>query len=155
FDSVQSLNPELSHGSTPPGTGYTIRIPKGMKAKFAEAYTKLPEDQRVRKVIIPREESEGYGSRYRTQAVTYRAHSGDTLAALSRRYGISVEELARTNRMSARGSLRKGETIKIPMQMRDRHGYGRYREERAGRSYSGRRAYSARESSRGGRRRRR
>jgi len=153
-ETIQDLNPELCRGVSPPGAPYTLRLPKGMKTAFAEAYAKLPEDQRVRHVYAPRE-SEGYSSRYRTQTVAYRARSGDTLAALARRYGVPVNELARANRMSARGSLRKGDTLKIPMklQARGRHGYGRYREERAVRSYSGRHRYYATEGSRGSRHR--
>jgi membrane-bound lytic murein transglycosylase D len=157
LDTIQEMNPELSHGVSPPGTPYAIKIPKGLKATFAEAYAKLPEDQRVRKVYVPHTESESYGSRYRTQVVAYHARGGDTLAALSRRYGVSVADLARTNRLSARGALKKGEAIKIPMKLAaaGRHGYGRYREERASRSYSPRHGYLARETSRERQRRRR
>jgi membrane-bound lytic murein transglycosylase D len=157
LDTIQEMNPELSHGVSPPGVPYAIKIPKGLKATFAEAYAKLPEDQRVRKVYVPHIESESYGSRYRTQVVAYHARGGDTLAALSRRYGVSVADLARTNRMSPRGTLKKGDAIKIPMKLAaaGRHGYGRYREERASRSYSPRHGYLARETSRERPRRRR
>ena len=143
LETIQDLNPELCHAVSPPGQAYSIRIPKGLKGTFAEAFAKLPEDERVKRVYVPRIESEGYGSRYRTQVVAYRARSGDTLAALSRRYGISVNDLARANRMSARGSLKKGESIKIPMKLSTRgRGYGHYREERVNRSYSSRHGYS-------------
>jgi membrane-bound lytic murein transglycosylase D len=136
YDSVGDLNPELRRGASPAGTPYTIRIPKGMKKAFEEAYAKLPEDQRVRRVVIARDENEGYRSAYKTQLVAYHAHPGDTLSALSRRYGISVNDLARANRISSHGTIHKGQTIKIPMKVKERgrRGYGRYREEKIGRS---------------------
>jgi membrane-bound lytic murein transglycosylase D len=146
YDSIGDLNPELRRGVSPAGTPYTIRIPKGLKKAFEQAYAKLPEDQRVRRVVIAREESEGYRSAYRTQLVAYHARSGDTLSALSRRYGVPVTDLARANRISTHGTIHKGQTIKIPMKVKDRrHGYGRYREEKASRS----RLSRSRRSSRG------
>jgi membrane-bound lytic murein transglycosylase D len=150
YDTIQDLNPELRRGVSPAGEPYTIRIPKGLKTTFSEAYAKLPEDQRVRKVYVAREEPEGYSSRYRTQVVAYHARSGDTLSAISRRYGVTVDELAHANRMSPRGTLKRGETIKVPMkiQARNRRGYGRYREEPVSSRYSLRRDGRVRESSR-------
>ncbi len=56
YDTVQELNPELRRGVSPPGQSYTIKIPKGMKKQFEIAYADLPEDQRVRRVIIPADE---------------------------------------------------------------------------------------------------
>jgi membrane-bound lytic murein transglycosylase D len=136
YDSIGDLNPELRRGVSPAGTPYTIKIPKGMKKAFEEAYAKLPEDQRVRRVIIARDENEGYRAAYKTQLVAYHARSGDTLSVLSRRYGVSVNDLARANRISSHGTIHKGQTIKIPMKVKERgrHGYGRYREEKVSRS---------------------
>jgi membrane-bound lytic murein transglycosylase D len=136
FDSVSELNPELRRGVSPAGVPYVIRVPRGMKKAFEEAYAKLPEDQRVRRVVIARDDNEGYRSAYKTQLVAYHARSGDTLSVLSRRYGVSVNDLARANRLSTHGTIHKGQTIKIPMKVKERgrHGYGRYREERASRS---------------------
>lgn len=136
YDSICDLNPELRRGVSPAGTPYSIKIPRGMKKSFEEAYAKLPEDQRVRRVVIARDENEGYRGSYKTQLVAYHARSGDTLSALSRRYGVSVNDLARANRLSTHGAIHKGQTIKIPMKVKERgrHGYGRYREEKASRS---------------------
>jgi len=47
------------------------------------------------------------------------------MASLARRYGVSVKEIARMNRLSSRGELRKGQTVRIPQTVRvthDRHG---------------------------------
>ncbi|MGH9823236.1 MAG: transglycosylase SLT domain-containing protein [Blastocatellia bacterium] len=152
YDTVQDLNPELRRGTTPPDEAYMIRIPKGTRKAFEEAYTKLPEDQRVRKIVIARDDFEGYRGSYRMKLVAYHARSGDTLSALARKYKVPVNEIAKANRMSTRGSLRKGQTIKIPTKVaeRGRHGRGRYREERVGRSRYGRGGRTSRSSRRSG-----
>ena len=139
YETIQDLNPELRRGSSPAGDRYTLRLPKGMKKQFEVAYADLPEGQRVRKVTVPAEEvAERYHGGYRVQVASYQVRRGDTLASVAKRTGVSVKELARLNRMSAHGQLRKGQTVKIPKQvrasrtlqaLRGRHGrIGRYRE---------------------------
>jgi membrane-bound lytic murein transglycosylase D len=132
YESIQDLNPELRRGTTPAGESYTIKLPKGMKKQFEIAYADLPETQRVRKIVVPTEEvAERYRGNYRVQVASYQARRGDTLASVARRSGVSVQELARLNRMSTRGDLRKGQTIKVPKTVRasrGRHGHvSRYR----------------------------
>src|SRR6185295_14836122 len=55
---------------------------------------------------------------YRVQVASYQVRRGDTMAALARRYGVSVKEIARLNRMSSRGELRKGQTVRVPQAVR-------------------------------------
>ena len=116
YEVIQELNPELRRAVSPPNQKYTVRIPKGMRKSFEIAYAKLPEDQRVRRIVIPREDiSRRPGSRYRTQVASYKTRSGDTLYTLSRKYGVSVTELARLNRISERGTLHRGQTLRVPV----------------------------------------
>ncbi len=133
YETVQDLNAELRRGTSPASQRYTIKIPRGMKKQFEVAYAALPEDQRVRKITVPAEEvAERYRSSYRVQVASYQVRRGDTLASVARRSGVSVKELARLNRMSARGELRRGQTVRIPKTVRasrGRHGHvSRYRE---------------------------
>ena len=132
YDSIQDLNAELRRGTSPAGERYTIKLPKGMKKQFEIAYADLPEEKRVRKITVPTEEiAERYRGRYRVQLASYQVRRGDTLASVARRSGVSVKELARLNRISTRGELRKGQRVKIPKTVRasrGRHGrIGRYR----------------------------
>ncbi|HEU4391222.1 MAG TPA: transglycosylase SLT domain-containing protein [Blastocatellia bacterium] len=120
YEVVQELNPELRRAVSPPNQKYTIRIPKGMKKGFEAAYAKLPEDQRVRRIVIPRYDiARRPGSRYRSQVASYKTRSGDTLSTLARRYGVTVTELARLNRISERGTLHKGQTLRVPVTARE------------------------------------
>ncbi|HVG19439.1 MAG TPA: transglycosylase SLT domain-containing protein, partial [Blastocatellia bacterium] len=146
FEVVQDLNPELRRGASPAGQRYTIKLPKGMRKQFEVAYADLPDDQRVRKVIVPAEDvAATYRPTYRTQLASYQVRRGDTMAALAKRYGVSVKEIAKVNRMSSRGELRKGQTVRIPQTVRaskdgrgqvtkSRRAVGRYKEERVIRS---------------------
>ncbi|HWO00947.1 MAG TPA: transglycosylase SLT domain-containing protein [Blastocatellia bacterium] len=150
YEVIQDLNPELRRGTSPLGQRYAIKLPKGMKKQFEVAYADLPEEKRVRKVIVPADDiADGYRPAYRVQMASHRVGRGETLASLARQNRISVQELARLNRMSTRGELRKGQTIKIPQQVRasrDRRGtrgrIGRYREMPVVRSHRGSRTSS-------------
>jgi membrane-bound lytic murein transglycosylase D len=146
YEVVQDLNPELRRGATPAGQRHTIKLPKGMKKQFEIAYADLPEDQRVRKIVVPAEEvASSYKPAYRVQVASYQVRRGDTISALARRYGVSVKEIAKLNRMSSRGELRKGQTVRIPQTVRaskdkggraakSRGAVGRYKEARVIRS---------------------
>jgi membrane-bound lytic murein transglycosylase D len=119
YETIEEMNPDLRRGVSPPGRPYTIRLPKGMRKQFEVAYSALPEDQRVRRVVIPREEIAQVSRRsYRTQQASYTIRNGDTLSSLARRHGVSVEEVARLNGISTRGQLRKGQKVRIPASVR-------------------------------------
>jgi membrane-bound lytic murein transglycosylase D len=134
YESVQDLNPELRRGTSPPNQSYYVKVPKGMKKQLEVAYAALPEDQRVRRIVIPREEvAEVVRPRYSVQAASYQVRRGDTLSALARRHGVSVKELARMNGISARGSLKKGQAIRIPASARASRGRTTYAKSRGGR----------------------
>ncbi len=139
YETVQDLNAELRRGTSPAGERYTIKLPKGMKKQFEIAYADLPEEKRVRKITVPTEEiAERYRSNYRVQLASYQVRRGDTLASVARRSGVSVKELARVNRISTKGQLRKGQTVKVPKTVsasRGRSGrVGRYQTVSAARS---------------------
>jgi LysM repeat protein len=46
--------------------------------------------------------------------IEYRVQSGDTLSAIARRYGVSMEALARFNRISDVNRIRVGQVLQIP-----------------------------------------
>ncbi|MEW6131373.1 MAG: transglycosylase SLT domain-containing protein [Acidobacteriota bacterium] len=50
----------------------------------------------------------------KTQVIAYQVKRGDTLASIAGKHGVSVQEVARLNKMSTRGELLRGQTIKIP-----------------------------------------
>jgi membrane-bound lytic murein transglycosylase D len=116
FEAIQNLNPEVRRGVSPPAQGYTVRIPAGLKKNLETAYANLPEDQRVRKVVIERAlaRSSRPNSSYRTRTAAHKTRRGDTLSSLSQRYKVPINELARANGISTRGTLRVGQSLRIP-----------------------------------------
>ena len=50
----------------------------------------------------------------RSEPKTYAVHRGDTLFAISKRLGVSIDELRAANGLSARAKIHAGETLKLP-----------------------------------------
>lgn len=116
YEAILELNPELRFGISPPNQPYTIKIPEGTKESFAAAFSKLPESERIRRAVIPSQVASSR-RRYAPRLISYRARRGDTLISISRRYGVSMRQLARLNRLR-KGSLRHGQLIRIPLKRR-------------------------------------
>lgn len=90
---LQKLNPALHYSITPPNTAYALRMP----AHIAEGTQALLDSGRML-----------------VEYYVYRIRSGDTLYALSRHYGVSVEMIAKYNPGIKANSLRIGSDILIP-----------------------------------------
>ncbi len=91
-------NPALRRLALPPDpTTQRIRIPKGTTATFEAALAAVPEDERI------------------TRLQRHVVRRGQSLAGIARTYGVPVEELARVNRLPARGRLRVGTELVVPV----------------------------------------
>jgi membrane-bound lytic murein transglycosylase D len=154
YETVQEMNPELRRGMTPPDERYTIKIPRGMRKQFEVAYANLPEDQRIRRVVIPATEvAEARRPVYTTRVVSLKVRRGDTLSSLARRYGVSVDEIARLNRLSKRGELRQGQVVKVPSSVqagKSKARSGRYASKKVSKSNARGKAGKAKSTSRRG-----
>lgn len=87
------LNPALHYSITPPGAEYALRVPAEKKELVAGIISS----------------SEPLLHHY-----VYKIRSGDTLYALSRHYGVSIDMIAESNPGIRAESLRIGSTILIP-----------------------------------------
>lgn len=123
-DQLRSLNPELKRGVTPPGT-HELKIPTGTKSLFEVAYAQLPPEQRLNRPAPPAakdddDEEEAPArvaphSSVRTVMVSYKVRPGDTLYRVASRYGVSIHDVAKHNRMSTHAELRRGQVLTIPV----------------------------------------
>ncbi|MEM9666539.1 MAG: LysM peptidoglycan-binding domain-containing protein [Bacteroidota bacterium] len=97
-ETVRALNPEVRQWTTPPTqSGYAVRVPQGLGARFAQAYAALPADER------------------RGQT-GYTVRRGDTLGKIARRYNTTVSALREAN--GIRGSLiQEGQTLYVPVRL--------------------------------------
>jgi membrane-bound lytic murein transglycosylase D len=94
---IKKLNPELKRWSTPPGAkDYLVRLPAGSQEIFAEAYAQLPKRQRA-------------------NYARHKVKSGDTLLALSKRYGVRVQDIQRLNNIRNARALQIGADLIMPL----------------------------------------
>jgi membrane-bound lytic murein transglycosylase D len=94
-EALAALNPALLRGITPAKGTYDLAVPCGTEQKTALALASIPPDQRVRKIF-------------------HTVRRGDTLGAIARRYGSSVNTIAGANNIRNPRALRIGQTLVIP-----------------------------------------
>ncbi|MBE0557460.1 MAG: LysM peptidoglycan-binding domain-containing protein, partial [Proteobacteria bacterium] len=94
---IRRLNPELLQWCTPPGvTGYRLRIPHQTSKVFAEAYAK-----------VPAEEKRDWG--------IHKVKRGETLSSIANRYGLNVSIVKEVNNITNVRALRIGTVLAIPI----------------------------------------
>ncbi len=95
FETLKQLNPALRRGQTPPGTTTTLRVPRGAGAATVAGLALVPPSERV-------------------LYVRHLVRRGDTLSALSDRYGVSVAMIQQANRMGRHTMIHVGQELTIP-----------------------------------------
>ncbi len=93
---LHELNPELRFGATP-NRAYEVTVPAGVQPLVQARASTLPEWSRP----VP-------------QYLTHRVRQGDTLGAIARHYGTSVEALMAANGLRRGSLLRIGQQLRIP-----------------------------------------
>jgi membrane-bound lytic murein transglycosylase D len=97
YASIKKLNPELKRWCTPPSSkGFEVRLPLGSQPLFAEKYAQLPK-------------------RERANYVRHKVKSGDTLLALSHRYGVRVTDIKRLNSIKNSRTIQIGTNLIVPL----------------------------------------
>jgi membrane-bound lytic murein transglycosylase D len=97
YKHIKKLNPELKRWSTPPAAkDYLVRLPVGSQSRFLGEYAQLPKHQRA-------------------NYVRHKIKSGDTLLALSKRYGVRVQDIKSLNSIRNARSLQIGTNLIVPL----------------------------------------
>jgi membrane-bound lytic murein transglycosylase D len=109
FTEIKSLNPALLRWCTPPDREeWVLNLPKGTREIFLGNYAKIPDNQK-------------------TSWARHIIRSGETLSLISRKYGVSINEIKRINHI--KGSLiRAGHSLVIPVPQNKNYykSYARY-----------------------------
>lgn len=93
---IRGLNPELTHGVIPPfPSGYTLKLPPGVKEEFLLAIAQIPKDQRAN------------FSRHLVK-------KGETLKKLAKRYRVPSALLAELNGLEPGEKLQVGSSLLLP-----------------------------------------
>jgi membrane-bound lytic murein transglycosylase D len=96
LDALRDLNPHLLRAITPPGEAYPVRVPAGASERVSAAYATLSPDER-RAIVV------------------YHVKAGETVTALAKHFGTTVDLIRAANR-SARGrALAPGTTLYVPL----------------------------------------
>ena len=98
MDSIRELNPQVLRGVTPPGARFLARVPVGYAAGFDSAFAALD-------------------SAVRTPFTRVEARTGQTMAAIASKHGVSARQLKWYNpKVTAlkSGRLRPGQVVVVP-----------------------------------------
>lgn len=95
LETMKQLNPALRRYQTPPHATTIVRVPVGSGEMALAALAEIPVNERV-------------------LYVRHVVRSGDTLSALSRRYGVTVSAIQQANRMGRSTMIRVGRELTIP-----------------------------------------
>ena len=95
---LKEYNPELRQSATPVGVTYRLRIPTGKKDKFLAEFNALPADQR-----------------FAPQYVVHKVRRGESLWTISKKYRVSIHDLASVNKIRNRHRLSVGQKLTIPV----------------------------------------
>ena len=99
-DSLKKLNPELVRGCTPPTGTYLLKLYPGTAEAFHKRYAMLTDQEK-------------------RPWVNHKVARGETLASISRRYGVSGSEIAEVNGLSGyKTKLRRGSNLRVPVTSR-------------------------------------
>jgi membrane-bound lytic murein transglycosylase D len=103
-ETLLELNPSLSRavydGKQRIPRGFMLRIPAGSRDRFEQRYASLPHDKKFDK--------------QKALYVVHRVQRGQTLGAIARRYGSTVEEIRRYNNLRSKHLIREGQVLRIP-----------------------------------------
>jgi membrane-bound lytic murein transglycosylase D len=96
LEDLQRLNPELRSEVTPSGSdSYDLKVPTGSRDVVLQAFAGAPT---ARPPVFRR----------------HVARKGETLAAIARRFRVSVKTLAAANSLPQKGRLSRGRVVLIP-----------------------------------------
>ena len=101
---LRTLNPVLVRGVTPPGTTWELRVPAGTRDGVLAALAPR------RPVTVAR------GAALRRTAASAEIHvvrPHDTVSAIAKRYGVSVADVLRWNRLGQHDWIRPGDRLRV------------------------------------------
>ena len=95
---LKAYNPELRQSATPVDVVYQLKIPLGKKEQFVTNFNSLPSDQR-----------------FAPQYVAHKVKRGESLWTISKKYRVSIHDLAAVNKIRNRHRLSIGQKLTIPV----------------------------------------
>lgn len=108
FDTLQTLNPVLVRSITPPGDVWQLKVPPG---KRAEVMTALAQPA---KPTLPAKPARGGTLRpAASRGDVHVVQPRDTVGSIAKRYGVSVSDVLRWNRLEEQARIRPGDRLRV------------------------------------------
>ncbi len=96
-ESFQELNPALRRWAVPPEPErYAVRVPPGMGASFSSCVEAIPPSERA-------------------SFTRHTVRKGESLGSISEQYGVTVDAIARMNKIANRNRIHVGTELVIPV----------------------------------------
>ena len=95
---LREYNPELRQSATPSEGSYILKLPPGKKDGFLAAWNAIPEEER-----------------FAPQFVVHRVRYGESLWTISKKYSVSIHDLAAVNKIRNRNKVRVGQKLNVPL----------------------------------------
>jgi len=105
-DVLRSLNPVLIRGMTPPGAAYDLKIPSGARESVLAALTPA-------KASLVAQRAGARTVRAAGHVGVHVVRPRDTLSSIAKRYGVSVNDVARWNSLKHQDQIRPGDRLRI------------------------------------------
>ena len=98
LEEMKRLNPELIQHHTPPNYpgGYELRVPSKTYDAFVANVEAIPQDAKLQYII-------------------HKVKSGETLSGIAHKYGVSLSQLAKFNKISTKSRIYPKVPLKIPV----------------------------------------
>jgi soluble lytic murein transglycosylase-like protein len=103
LETLQTLNPMLIRGTTPPGAPFDLRIPPGSREAVLAAARLSATGRR----------SSGGGGSARAAAGIHVVKARETVTSIARQHGVSVREVLRWNGMISTDVIRPGDRLRV------------------------------------------
>jgi membrane-bound lytic murein transglycosylase D len=104
---LRTLNPVLVRGITPPGAPWTLRVPIGARAAVATALT----PRRASAAVAGHREKVTRTAA--TRADVHVVRPRETVSAIAKRYGVTVGDVLRWNRLDGHDPIRPGDRLRV------------------------------------------
>ena len=95
---LREYNPELRQSATPSEGSYILKLPIGKKDGFLATWNAIPEEER-----------------FAPQFVVHRVRYGESLWTISKKYSVSIHDLAAVNKIRNRNKVRVGQKLNVPL----------------------------------------
>ena len=88
----------MRQSATPAEGDYLLKLPLGVKKRFLSAWNAIPEEER-----------------FAPQFVIHRVKYGESLWTISKKYSVSIHDLAAVNKIRNRNKVKVGQKLSVPL----------------------------------------